>query len=70
MTVKSGVAYQEAVSELKHVKVSTEAPNQYITIRVKAVDSAMTLWHNEGSASPQRAVTQRGWRNSTETVGE
>ena len=83
LTVKSRVAYQEAISELKHFKagdrvwiawsgihdssdavrqvrryeagrkidetlvlpaelVSTEAPNQYITIRVKVPDSAIT----------------------------
>jgi hypothetical protein len=82
MTVKSRVAYQEAISELKHFKagdrvwvvwsgnhdysdavrqvrraetgrtindtlvlpaelVSTEAPNQYITIRVKLPESAL-----------------------------
>ena len=83
MTVKSRVAYQEAISELKHFKagdrvwivwsgihdysdavrqvrryeagrkidetlvlpaelVSTEAPNQYITIRVKVPESAIS----------------------------
>lgn len=82
MTVKSRVAYQEAIAELQHFKagdrvwiawsgihdsdavrqvrryeagrkidetlvlpaelVSTEAPNQYITIRVKVPDSALT----------------------------
>jgi hypothetical protein len=82
MTVKSRVAYQEAISELKHFKagdrvwvvwsgihdssdavrqvrraeagrkiddtlvlpaelVSTEAPNQYVTIRVKLPESAL-----------------------------
>ena len=83
MTVKSRVAYQEAISELKHFKAgdrvwivwsgihdssdavrqvrrsedgrktdenlvlpaelaSTEAPNQYLTIRIKVPESAMT----------------------------
>ena len=83
MTVKSRVAYQEAISELKHLKagdrvwlvwsgihdssdavrqvrrsetgrkidetlvlpaelVSTEAPNQYITIRVKVPESGLS----------------------------
>ena len=83
MTVKSRIAYQEAISELKHFKAgdrvwivwsgihdssdavrqvrrseagrkidenlvlpaelaSTEAPNQYLTIRIKVPESAMT----------------------------
>ena len=121
MAVKSRVAYQEALSELKHFKagdrvwiwwsgvhdasdavrqirrpetgrkidetlmlpaelVSTEAPNQYITIRVKVPESAMSAiksvkpgeWvtvtsRHRPSADDEAVVAVRPWGASTTT---
>ena len=119
MTVKSRVAYQEAIAELKHFKagdrvwivwsgvqdssdavrqvrrfetgrtidenlvlpaelVSTEAPNSYITIRVKAPESALAAvkavkpgeWvtvtsRHRPASDTEAVVTVRPWSQAT-----
>jgi hypothetical protein len=75
MTVKSRVAYEDAISALKHFKAGERVwivwsgiHDSSDAVRQVRRSETGTLWHKEGTASSERAVTQRSRADSAERL--